>query len=84
MNLFRLVALALLVWIAWFMWRNYRVKARQQQSRRGKGRVPAKVPGERIVKCLSCDLHLPEAQALREGDAWFCSKAHRRAWLEQH
>lgn len=81
MNLFRLLALALLVWIGWHFWRNYRVKrAREQkQAAAGKRRIEG-----RMVKCRSCDLHLPEADALREGEDWFCSQAHRQHWLQQH
>ncbi len=75
MNLFRLIALALLVWIAWFMIRNYLAKQRRHQD------GPARRLPTRIVKCRECDLHLPEADAVREGDDWFCSPAHRQAWL---
>jgi uncharacterized protein len=75
MNLFRLIALALLVWIAWFMFRNYLARQRKQ------GAKPRKQLQGRMVKCRECDVHLPEGDALREGDDWYCSQAHRRAAL---
>ena len=75
MNLFRLIALSLLVWIVWFMIRNY--LARQRKA--GIARPPKAIAG-RIVKCRECEVHLPEADALREGEDWFCSQAHRRSW----
>lgn len=78
MSFFRLIALALLVWILWFLWRNYRVQASRQREQRKQARL-----GERVVKCSNCDLHLPEASALRDGDHWFCSNAHRQAWLQR-
>jgi len=78
MNLFRLLAFALLIWIAWFMLRNYLAK----QKKAGEGSTAKRIPGK-IVKCHECEVHLPEADAVREGDEWFCSQAHRRAWLER-
>jgi len=73
-----LIALALLVWIAWFMLKNYLAKQRRSQS----GAAPKRISGK-IVKCRTCDLHLPEADAVRDGDDWFCSQSHRQTWLER-
>ena len=42
-----------------------------------------RIPGK-IVRCKQCDVHLPESEALREGDEWFCTQAHRQAWLTRH
>lgn len=35
-------------------------------------------------KCEHCGVHLPEAEACRQGDQFFCSEEHRQAYLEQH
>jgi uncharacterized protein len=35
----------------------------------------------RIVRCAQCDVHLPEEDAVRDGEAWFCTMAHKQAWL---
>lgn len=78
MNLFRLIALALLIWIAWFMIRNY--LARQQKP---SGNAAERQIAARIVKCRECDVHLPERDAVCEGADWFCSQAHRKAWLSR-
>jgi uncharacterized protein len=78
MNLFRLIGLALLVWIAWFMLKNYLAKRRQSQA----GVVAKRIQGK-IVKCRTCEVHLPEADAVRDGDDWFCGQRHRQAWLER-
>lgn len=83
MTLFRLFALAALAWIVWFLWRNHQAKSRRQTGQHeGTSRKQARL-GERMVKCRSCDVHLPETDALREGEDWFCSKAHRQAWLQR-
>lgn len=76
MNLFRLIAFALLVWIAWFMLKNYLAKQRNA----GKPAAGKQIAGK-IVKCRHCDLHLPEADAVSDGETWFCSQAHKQAWL---
>lgn len=78
MNLFRLIAFAVLVWIAWFMLKNYLAKQRNAGDAKAGKRIPGK-----IVKCPVCEVHLPEADAVREGEEWFCSKAHRQAWLSR-
>ncbi|MEH6498063.1 MAG: PP0621 family protein [Pseudoalteromonas distincta] len=32
-----------------------------------------------MVRCAQCQLHLPQDQALRAGDRWYCCDAHRAA-----
>jgi uncharacterized protein len=36
------------------------------------------------VQCAYCGLHLPREEALREGDAYYCSKSHLQASDRQH
>jgi len=33
---------------------------------------------EQMVACQHCGLHVPESEAVRHGDAVFCSEDHRR------
>ncbi|RLU00885.1 PP0621 family protein [Ketobacter sp.] len=35
-------------------------------------------------KCDHCGVHLPEAEACRHKQLYFCSPDHRQAYLEQH
>lgn len=35
--------------------------------------------GERMVRCAHCGVYLPESEALREDDAYFCSRRHLEA-----
>ncbi|MGA0806936.1 MAG: PP0621 family protein [Pseudohongiellaceae bacterium] len=77
MNLFRLLALALLLWIGWFLLKNWLARQRKAAD------TPARRLAGKVVKCRHCDLHLPEADAVPEGDDWFCSQAHRQAWLRR-
>ncbi|HET9643593.1 MAG TPA: PP0621 family protein [Burkholderiaceae bacterium] len=32
---------------------------------------------EEMVQCAHCGVHLPRGEAVREGDAVFCSETHR-------
>lgn len=77
MNL-RLVAILLLLWIAWMLFRKHLVawRARQRQPvTRGKQAKP-------MVPCSYCQVHLPQDEALEADGLWFCSRQHRQAWLK--
>lgn len=41
------------------------------------GARSSKVPAA-MVECAHCGLHLPAADAVREGDHLYCGEAHRR------
>jgi uncharacterized protein len=74
----RLVFLLLLLWIVWFMIRNFLNKqARHNQTVR-------KVTAGKIVKCQYCDLHLPQQEALQHDADWFCTRDHMQAFLGKH
>lgn len=74
MGLIRLLTILLLVWLAWFLYKNYLNKQTRHQQNR-------KLEAGRIVKCQYCDLHLPETQALQHDSAWFCTRDHMQAFL---
>lgn len=70
MNLLRLILVALAVWIVIVLVRS--AQARRKVSRqRPANRV------EDMVSCAQCGLHLPEKEALREGERYFCCVEHR-------
>ena len=62
-----LLILALVVWWAW--------------KKRAELPPAADTPPlpERMVRCAQCGVHLPESDALADGDRHFCNEAHRRA-----
>lgn len=79
MGLIRFLFFIVVVGVAWFMVKNYLRKQEVRARRRATEAQIAAGKDGRIVRCKHCDLHLPESQALREGDDWFCSQAHRQA-----
>lgn len=39
--------------------------------------------GGQMVRCAWCQVHVPEAEALRDKGEWFCSSAHRDRYLQE-
>lgn len=37
-----------------------------------------------MKKCAHCGIHLPEQDALKSGEHYFCSEQHRLAFDQQH
>lgn len=70
MNLLRLILIVLAVWIVIVLLRNARAR-REVKPPRPSDKV------ENMVRCASCGLHLPEKDALRRGDRYYCCAAHR-------
>ncbi|MGD9000299.1 MAG: PP0621 family protein [Granulosicoccaceae bacterium] len=70
MNLLRLLIIALAVWIIIVLIRNARAR-KQVSDKRPANKV------ENMVSCVQCGLHLPEKDAIRDGDHFFCSEQHR-------
>ena len=65
-----LIFLALLVIFAVGrqIWQRARMGKRPQQQLSGK-----------MVRCNQCGMYLPEEEALRSGEHWYCSREHRDA-----
>lgn len=77
-RIFFFLLLALAAYIGW-RWLRSRSSA---SSVTGASPKPADTAAERIVRCESCGLNLPQSEALPGVDAsaghWYCSEAHRR------
>ena len=50
---------------------------RSSRPQTGPPQRPVSPDVEDMVRCARCGLHLPRNDALRNGDAFFCSEAHR-------
>ena len=71
MNLLRILLIALAVWIVILLIRNARAR-KQASDQRPKKQV------EDMVECAHCGVHLPENEAIQDGDKYFCSESHRQ------
>ena len=63
--------LLILVLVVWWAWKK-RAELPPAADK------PPPLP-ERMVRCAHCGVHLPESDALVDGDRHFCNEAHRRA-----
>lgn len=79
MGLMRLLFLAVLVWLVWRILRQTLLSPTRKIP-------PASPPNsnQKMVRCEWCEVHTPEALALRQNKHHFCSEEHRQRWLEKH
>lgn len=71
MGLIRLLLLVAIVWLAYHLYRRWKL---------GRATPPsAPRAASDMVRCRHCGLFLPREQALRDGDHYYCSQAHRQA-----
>jgi len=64
-----LLALGAIFWIVRYMARNHRAEIDTHQD--------GEKPIQRMVRCAHCGVHVPSAEAVRDGDTWYCSAEHR-------
>lgn len=69
-KLMMLVALVIGLVILWRRFKAWKISS-QQRPRSGSANPPL------MVRCAKCQLHLPQDQALRVNDQWYCCDAHR-------
>jgi uncharacterized protein len=48
-------------------------------TRKPPARRPSRRPAQRMVRCARCGIHVPEAEAVGDGERLFCSVEHQRA-----
>ena len=79
----RLIILASLVSIAALLFRKFfsQLKLNQPTSRT---KTVSKPTEEKISKCETCGLHVPESSGQMHQDKFFCSEAHKLAFIETH
>lgn len=69
MNLLRLLAIIFFIWLVGSLVRNYlnrRTSSLTQKARTGT-----------MVRCIECGLHIPETEAVKRGDNYYCCPQHR-------
>jgi uncharacterized protein len=72
-----LLVLIVVVIGLWMLNKRLRGPAAKPPPGRGPGATRPQVPAE-MVECAHCGLHLPAADAVRDGAHVYCGDAHRR------
>ena len=73
MRIIQLIAIVIVFWLLIRMLRHW------YESTKGKS-VPSdkqKASIDSVVKCEECGLHIPEKEAIRDDNLFFCSHEHR-------
>lgn len=74
MGLIKFILLLIVLFAAFTFWRQYQA---WQASKRRPPPTADKPP--LMVRCTHCGVHLPEDQAVREAQDWYCSTEHLEA-----
>lgn len=77
--LIRLIIFAVLFFAGLRLYRMYREWKLDQEAPED----AAQLEGDQMVRCAWCQVHVPQADALRDRDDWFCSSAHRDRFLQE-
>lgn len=72
----RIVIFAIVVTLAMMLYRKLQAAKRKSTAQ------PNPAPAMR--KCAHCGVHLPEPDALKSGEHYFCSDQHRLSYEKQH
>ncbi len=70
MNLLRLIAIALVIWLLIRLIQRYRAKNRLTKSCSTKGNLGV------MVECAHCKLHIPRQEAVKRDQKFYCSRQH--------
>ncbi|PJX13050.1 hypothetical protein CWI66_14510 [Halomonas sp. 141] len=74
----RLIIFAVLFYAGLKLYGMYRQHRLSQQQP-----APPRHEGGQMVRCRWCDVHVPESEALRDHEQWFCCSAHRDRFLQE-
>lgn len=78
--MFRLLQILLLLlggWIIWFFLRQWYISSFTDEPIE-ESSPPPSLP-EKMVRCATCGVHIPEGEAIYSGEATFCCQAHQNA-----
>ena len=72
MNLFRILIIVAIVWISYRMYINWKTK-KSLSNKQPNNKQDIK----NMVQCATCGVHLPEQEAVKQSDKFYCCEAHR-------
>lgn len=73
----KLLSWVLLALLAWGAYRFFLLLKRRAEAARAQNDAAPQGGPQRIVSCDRCGVHVPETEAIAEGDRHYCCEAHR-------
>ena len=77
--IFRLIIFVALIWVGLRVLKLYNQKKRGAQNQE---QVVGHHDSEQMAQCRYCNLHLPEKDAVKHEQLWFCCHEHKEQFLE--
>ncbi len=75
--MFRVIILFVLLAVSFYIVRLLLSNRKIQRLRRSKGKgVRKRNQKKNMLRCIQCGLHIPEEEAIKQGDNVFCSLKH--------
>ncbi|MCK5639627.1 MAG: hypothetical protein KAJ19_02475 [Gammaproteobacteria bacterium] len=79
MPLIRILIIIAIIWLLIHLFRQYRERREEHHTNsRGQNKIST-----HMVKCAQCGLHIPEAEAIKQGHSYYCSQDHQAESREQ-
>lgn len=75
----RLIIFGVLFYVGLKLYGMYR----EHKLSHDQNKPPTRHQGGQMVRCRWCDVHIPEDEALRDREQWFCSSAHRDRFVQE-
>lgn len=75
MNLIRLLVIALVIYLVLQIFKRWAAN-KSFQSQVNKEKQVGQENQKQMVRCETCQLHIPKDEALQQDDKFFCSQEH--------
>ena len=73
MNLIRLLVIIAIIWLVYRIYQNWLAsKANLNKQHAKQSEI------KNTVQCSTCGVHLPEQEALQQGEEFYCCEAHKK------
>jgi uncharacterized protein len=77
MGFLRFLLLILIIWILWHLFQRKKPQLPLQTPNHPSTSQHPPITDGTMVRCDYCGLHLPENEARRYGEVWYCCETHQ-------
>lgn len=79
--MFRILFIVVLLAVGFMLLKSWQRKQQLKRDQHNKAQSGAITQNTRMVRCLHCGLHVPEHEAIAQGEKHFCSLEHAKQYL---